>query len=363
MARYTRHKTLTMERAFQPRLEFQRQRQRVAVQSNTLAKGPAEQTGGSPTTPDDVLYSVVKDVDDILLKPAAELDHVRALEVALVKLEGTNKLLVRARARRDNVLEQIERYRAGLGQRLRRISDKIIATELAAVAAQPKQVVEPLVPPWRAPGMISPARAEASRSNGRKSRGPRTAAGKSCASRNALRHGLAALTYKPGLFPEIERIAKAICNGDTNPLLFEQALVIAENEMVLRCVSVERIAAIERLRDITAKPLSKRDNSVTRAKARFRQAKLRYRQLVQAKANNVAANNRQGRNSLQVQESEPVQSQPTRKQKPIKLRDEFDALRLAMPDLDRLARYERRAWSRRKRAVCEFIEIKSRSES
>ena len=122
--------------------------------------------------------------------------------------------------------------------------------------------------------MISHARAEASRSNGRKSRGPRTAAGKSCASRNALRHGLAALTYKPGLFPEIERIAKAICNGDTNPLLFEQALVIAENEMVLRCVSVERIAAIERLRDITAKPLSKRDNSVTRAKARFRQAKL-----------------------------------------------------------------------------------------
>ena len=171
------------------------------------------------------------------------------------------------------------------------------------------------------------------------------------------------LRTNPRLFPEIERIAKAICNGDTNPLLFEQALVIAENEMVLRCVSVERIAAIERLRDITAKPLSKRDNSVTRAKARFRQAKLRYRQLVQAKANNVAANNRQGRNSLHVQESEPVQSQPTRKQKPIKLRDEFDALRLAMPDLDRLARYERRAWSRRKRAVCEFIEIKSRSES
>jgi hypothetical protein len=51
------------------------------------------------------------------------------------------------------------------------------------------------------------------------------------------------------------------------------------------------------------------------------------------------------------------------RRKPIKSRDEFDALRLAMPDLDRLARYERRAWSRQKRAFREFIEIKSRRES
>src|ERR1700736_3607967 len=104
--------------------------------------------------------------------------------------------------------------------------------------------------------MISRARAEASRSNGRKSRGPRTAAGRSCASHNALRHGLAALTYKPAAFAEVERIAKAICNGNTDPLLFEQALVIAENEMVRRCVRVEAIALIERLRDITVNPLA-----------------------------------------------------------------------------------------------------------
>ena len=211
--------------------------------------------------------------------------------------------------------------------------------------------------------MISRAKAEASRSNGRKSRGPRTAAGKSCASHNALRHGLAALTYKPAAFAEVERIAKAICNGDTNPLLFEQALVIAENEMVRRCVRVEAIALIERLRDITVNPLSERDNSLTRAKVRFRQAKLRYKQLVRAKAKTIATTTGKEKDSLQEQESEAAQSQPTRMQKPIKSRDEFDALRLAMPDLDRLARYERRAWSRQKRAFREFIEIKSRRES
>ena len=210
--------------------------------------------------------------------------------------------------------------------------------------------------------MISRAKAEASRSNGRKSRGPRTAAGRSCASHNALRHGLAALTYKPAAFAEVERIAKAICNGDTNPLLFEQALVIAENEMVRRCVRGEAIAMIERLRDITVNPLS-RDNSLTRAKVRFRRGKLRYKQLVQAKAKTIATTTGGEKNSLQEQESDAAQSQPTRMQKPIKSRDEFDALRLAMPDLDRLARYERRAWSRQKRAFREFIEIKSRRES
>lgn len=210
--------------------------------------------------------------------------------------------------------------------------------------------------------MISRAKAEASRNNGRKSRGPRTAAGKSCASHNALRHGLAALTHKPAAFAEVERIAKAICNGDTNPLLFDQALVIAENEMVRRCVRVEAIAMIERLRDITVNPLS-RDNSLTRAKARFRRAKLRYRQLVQAKTKKITTTTGKEKHSLQAQESDAAQSQATRMQKPIKSRDEFDALRLAMPDLDRLARYERRAWSRQKRAFREFIEIKSRRES
>jgi hypothetical protein len=136
-----------MQARFQQRLEFQAQRQRAAAQSkDTLAKGPAGQAREAATTPDDVLDGLVKEIDDMLLKPAAEIGHVRALEVVLVKLERINKLLDAARERRNNILEQIEAYKAGLGQRLRRISDKIIATESAAVAAQPEQVAEPLVP-------------------------------------------------------------------------------------------------------------------------------------------------------------------------------------------------------------------------
>ena len=46
---------------------------------------------------------------------------------------------------------------------------------------------------------------------------------------------------------------------------------------------------------------------------------------------------------------------------PVQERDEFDAMREAMPDLERLVRYERRACSRRKRAMREFMAIKTRA--
>ena len=59
-----------------------------------------------------------------------------------------------------------------------------------------------------------------------------------------------------------------------------------------------------------------------------------------------------------LEEWEMQESESTREH-PIEERDEFDAMCEARPDLDRLARYERRAWSRRKRAIRNFIEIKS----
>ena len=36
-------------------------------------------------------------------------------------------------------------------------------------------------------------------------------------------------------------------------------------------------------------------------------------------------------------------------------RDEYKALEVAIPDLKRLGRYERRAWARQKRALREFM--------
>jgi hypothetical protein len=217
---------------------------------------------------------------------------------------------------------------------------------------------------WR---LSSPAKIEANRRNGHKSRGPHTAAGKLRSSRNALRHGLAAISrHNPGCLPEIERIANALCKGDTDPLLFEQALIFAENDYILRCVRSEGLAAIERMRDPTATPFTKPREALARAKARFRQAKRAYEQLLATKAKNAATNSKD-RHPTPSPTNNMVTSndlsEPIREPKPLALRDEFDAMRLALPDLKRLERYERRGRSGRKRAIRDFIEIKSRSES
>ena len=81
--------------------------------------------------------------------------------------------------------------------------------------------------------------------------------------------------------------------------MFEQALTIAENQIVLIRVRAERVAAIERELDIPPESIARRD--------------------------------------------------------------ELAAMRRAIPALERLARYERRAWSARERAIHQFIEIRSGS--
>ena len=111
--------------------------------------------------------------------------------------------------------------------------------------------------------MSSDRKSAANRRNARKSRGPRTSAGKMRASRNAFRHGLAAISHdNPVYCAEIEQAAKAICEGDSEPLLFEQALIIAENDLILCHVRTQRIFVIERLRDATAIALAKGDDLV-----------------------------------------------------------------------------------------------------
>jgi hypothetical protein len=203
--------------------------------------------------------------------------------------------------------------------------------------------------------MSSQAQLAANRANARKGRGPRSAAGKTRASRNALRHGLAAISrHNPAYFPEIGRMASAYCEGDTDPLLFEQALIIAESDIILICLGGERLAAIERMRDPDAIPFSDSKASLARARARFAQAKRAYAQLVKAKQAKAGSTSDTGKASSSPQKNKGPH--------PPAQRDECDAMCRAAPDLTRLERYERRAASRRNRAIREFIFIKSLRE-
>jgi hypothetical protein len=143
-ARYARHKTLQMERRFRARLAHQAQRRQVAAERKmSPAETPAEQNGKPPTDPEDVLAGLVEQIDGIVVRPATELEHARALEVGIVYHQHLDKAHLTALARRDKALEQLERYRDGLGRLLRQVSDQIIEAHANVADVQGGQVTAP----------------------------------------------------------------------------------------------------------------------------------------------------------------------------------------------------------------------------
>jgi hypothetical protein len=171
--------------------------------------------------------------------------------------------------------------------------------------------------------MTSRERIAASRRNARGSRGPRTAAGKSRVAHNALRHGLYAIKLRdPALASRIEAVAMKLCAGDASPLLREQAMIIAENHVLLERVRAARLDAIER--------------------------RLRAARTADEDASAPSAD-------------PPVHADRLGELPPVAPGVEFNAIMEAMPEIERLERFERRAWRDRSRAMRAFISVKARS--
>jgi hypothetical protein len=204
--------------------------------------------------------------------------------------------------------------------------------------------------------MISSKRLAANRVNARKSRGPRTPEGKAAASRNALRHGITTITYRnPAFAGEIEERARALCEGDTNPHLFRHALIIAECDLVRHLIRRESVAVVERCRDRNTIALAKGDNSLALAEARSRKTELAIAEL---KRMGVTIDAIPAHLMEELEEDEERRRyEPL--EAPTQDRDEVEAFCEAIPDLKKLERYERRAWSRQKRAIRDFIGMKS----
>jgi hypothetical protein len=151
--------------------------------------------------------------------------------------------------------------------------------------------------------MTSERKIDTNRENARKSTGPRTNKGKARASRNALRHGLESVKFGDGgLSGKAKRIARMICKNHSDPFLHEQAVVIAESQVLVARVRAARIAAIERMR----KPAVGR-----------------------SAINSIADKG-----------------------------DDVQALCAALPELPGLERYEQRALSRRRRAIRRFDQLR-----
>jgi hypothetical protein len=159
--------------------------------------------------------------------------------------------------------------------------------------------------------MPSIRKREANRNNAKRSTGPRTAQGKLSAKRNALRHGLAA---QPALSPQIERMARAICGMGASRLQYEDALNIAESQFLVQAVRIARIAAIKRARTVTPTPKQQACELPP-----------------------------EGGSQTASEESSP------------EIDDDVTAFEHALAKMTRYDRYERRALSRRKRAIRRFV--------
>jgi hypothetical protein len=423
--RYSRHRTIAVERGYRESLEFQvKRRQMQKARREAIAQEIAEKAG-RPVSElqrlidlDLTVESAPREALEIVEREPSEIDHNRALETGIKFQTQLDQLINSANRRRETALKQLEFYRDGLGPYLRRVSDEIIDVATLQTEELSKTIEVPLncstgarkfrsdnVPPeehgflqrWdsrrqclREPyaarrggeRMSSEREIAANRRNARRSRGPRTAAGKSVASRNALRHGLAALVHRhPVPSVALEEFAQALCNGDNDPALMAQARRIANNEMVLRAINAQQIAVVERCREPTAIALAKGDNSLALARARSRQGREAEAVLKALVANLIEKYKDElpppippfDSSLVPVHLEEFLQEKETDaastlideahahvglRRKAAWERDEAAALEEAALDLVRLDRYERRAWSQQKRAILEFMNIK-----
>jgi hypothetical protein len=202
--------------------------------------------------------------------------------------------------------------------------------------------------------MTSERKIVANRLNGRRGNGPRTEKGKHKSRGNALRHGLTTINHRHPLYADrIRKMAQDICGDETNPLMFEQALIIAECEVLLQCIDSESIQIVERLRYSVAAPIAAGRNVVKPILARHEH---NTNDLARLQALYAAWNKDRSTGGLGGLRPPDDKSWCFTFDNE---RDEHDAFCVAIPDLLRFARYERRARSRQIRAINTLVAIRA----
>jgi hypothetical protein len=182
------------------------------------------------------------------------------------------------------------------------------------------------------------ARVRANRANARHSTGPKTPAGKTATSRNALRHGLAVpVGMDPRLTDEVERLAHMVAGEGANSFRLERARRVAEAQIDLLRVRRARSLLLDDVR-ARVKPPSGSElvhavKQMTRVDDKQPEQWDGYDDRTLAVLRARSALNESG--------------------EPLRLEEGIETIAV---QLARFNRYERRALSRRKRATRNFDE-------
>jgi hypothetical protein len=170
----------------------------------------------------------------------------------------------------------------------------------------------------------SERRIAANRRNALLSTGPRSAAGRGRVSKNALRHGLAVRVLEdPRMAVDVETLARAL--SDQEDRLLAQARIVAESELDLERIQQANVSLINsRIASVASRP---------------------------QQADIAAGAGAQGlRNETLIDRRGPDD----------RMRSEVlgEAMVELSPELWKLTRYERRASSRRNKAMKELLNLK-----
>jgi hypothetical protein len=150
---------------------------------------------------EDSVFEMVSDTDEIMERRATEFEHNRAFQTGIRFQEQLDKLIASRIAGRNDALQQLEHYRAGLGQLAQKAADEILDAEFEEIKSQLEQSAAPSL-------ALSKEAQQLRTAHG----------GWQSESRNAQRHGLAAIAHRlPVPSAETERLARAICGDDEKP--------------------------------------------------------------------------------------------------------------------------------------------------
>jgi hypothetical protein len=215
--------------------------------------------------------------------------------------------------------------------------------------------------------MTSQRKIQTNRANAKKSSGPRTTEGKRKASGNSRKHGFTATAWRQNAgSAEVENFAQALCADQQDPALLVQARIIAETHLLRRAIRQRKLALIGR--QMTPSQIKAEYAEQVINKLLVAIFKRFSEQVGELPSPSWFRQRYSSEEILEVVEeyfdgeeltalNKFIRRFLRRHPAPPQKVDEFTALVLAGPEIDRLEYYESRAWTRQMRAMRSFIEI------